>query len=161
MRGRDLNPRPPGYEPDELPAALPRGDGGGGWIRTTEGGANRFTVCSLWPLGNPSICMKRQQNSLSGGADDGTRTRNLLITNQLLCQLSYVGKADEVYYSKARPACQSFNCQVRGFPSSALASASPSAGHCRSTSHGGPNLPQSPGRISLPNSTSAPSTPKS
>ncbi|MDK2960539.1 MAG: hypothetical protein PWP12_723, partial [Bacillota bacterium] len=25
------------------------------------------------------------------GADDGTRTRNLLITNQLLCQLSYVG----------------------------------------------------------------------
>ena len=23
------------------------------------------------------------------GADDGTRTRNLLITNQLLCQLSY------------------------------------------------------------------------
>jgi hypothetical protein len=26
------------------------------------------------------------------GADDGSRTRNLLITNQLLCQLSYVGK---------------------------------------------------------------------
>ena len=24
-----------------------------------------------------------------GGAGDGTRTRNLLITNQLLCQLSY------------------------------------------------------------------------
>ena len=24
LRGRDLNPRPPGYEPDELPAALPR-----------------------------------------------------------------------------------------------------------------------------------------
>ncbi len=28
--------------------------GGGGWIRTTEGEAGRFTVCSLWPLGNPS-----------------------------------------------------------------------------------------------------------
>ncbi len=28
--------------------------GGGGWIRTTEGGASRFTVCPLWPLGNPS-----------------------------------------------------------------------------------------------------------
>jgi hypothetical protein len=27
-----------------------------------------------------------------GGADDGTRTRNLLFTKQLLCQLSYVGK---------------------------------------------------------------------
>ena len=24
MRGKDLNQRPPGYEPDELPAALPR-----------------------------------------------------------------------------------------------------------------------------------------
>ena len=27
----------------------------------------------------------------NGGADDGTRTRNLLFTKQLLCQLSYVG----------------------------------------------------------------------
>ncbi|WP_236623334.1 hypothetical protein, partial [Vibrio cholerae] len=25
--------------------------GGGGRIRTIEGGAGRFTVCSLWPLG--------------------------------------------------------------------------------------------------------------
>ena len=25
---------------------------GEGWIRTTEGFADRFTVCSLWPLGN-------------------------------------------------------------------------------------------------------------
>ena len=25
------------------------------WIRTTESVANRFTVCPLWPLGNPSI----------------------------------------------------------------------------------------------------------
>jgi hypothetical protein len=29
--------------------------GGGGRIRTSEGCADRFTVCSLWPLGNPSI----------------------------------------------------------------------------------------------------------
>src|SRR5438105_13527501 len=29
-------------------------DGGGGRIRTSEGFADRFTVCSLWPLGNPS-----------------------------------------------------------------------------------------------------------
>ena len=27
------------------------------------------------------------------GAGDGTRTRNLLITNQLLCQLSHIGTA--------------------------------------------------------------------
>ena len=28
---------------------------GGRRIRTFEGGANRFTVCPLWPLGNPTI----------------------------------------------------------------------------------------------------------
>ena len=27
---------------------------GGCWIRTNEGIAGRFTVCSLWPLGQPS-----------------------------------------------------------------------------------------------------------
>ncbi len=32
--------------------------GGGGRIRTIEGGAGRFTVCSLWPLGNPSRVLK-------------------------------------------------------------------------------------------------------
>ena len=25
------------------------------WIRTTEGVASRFTVCPLWPLGNPPM----------------------------------------------------------------------------------------------------------
>ena len=29
--------------------------GGRGWIRTTEVVDGRFTVCSLWPLGNSSI----------------------------------------------------------------------------------------------------------
>ena len=29
-------------------------DGGGGRIRTFEVDDGRFTVCSLWPLGNPS-----------------------------------------------------------------------------------------------------------
>ncbi len=54
--------------------------GGKGWIRTTEVADDRFTVCSLWPLGNLPIIF---------GAGDWNRTRNLLITNQLLCQLSY------------------------------------------------------------------------
>ncbi len=35
---------------------------------------------------------------LTGGAEDGTRTRDLLITNQLLYQLSYFG----VYEGKPR-----------------------------------------------------------
>ena len=30
-------------------------DGGERWIRTTEVVDNRFTVCSLWPLGNLSV----------------------------------------------------------------------------------------------------------
>ena len=34
------------------------------------------------------------------GAGDGTRTRNLLITNQLLCQLSYTSKAGASEWSR-------------------------------------------------------------
>jgi hypothetical protein len=47
-------------------------NGGGGRIRTSEGFAGRFTVCSLWPLGNPTDI----------GASGGTRTPGQLITNQ-------------------------------------------------------------------------------
>ena len=57
------------------------------WIRTTEAICSRFTVCPLWPLGNPSIFILKLPK-----ADDRTRTDNLLITNQLLCQLSHIGK---------------------------------------------------------------------
>ena len=53
--------------------------GGRWWIRTTEGVASRFTVCPLWPLGKSPIF----------GAGERNRTINLLITNQLLCLLSY------------------------------------------------------------------------
>ena len=73
--------------------------GGRGWIRTTESGAGRFTVCSLWPLGNPSsnqACARGAflrlglaafcgKSRIMPGAGDGSWTRNLLITNQLLC----------------------------------------------------------------------------
>ncbi len=33
-------------------------------------------------------------------ADDRTRTDNLLITNQLLCQLSHIGKCDGAYRAR-------------------------------------------------------------
>ena len=56
-------------------------NGGGGRIRTFEVTDSGFTVRPLWPLGNPTRY----------GANNGTRTRNLLITSQLLYQLSYVG----------------------------------------------------------------------
>ncbi len=54
-------------------------DGGGGRIRTFEGSAGRFTICSLWPLGNPTTgycslfgfrqkrCQWRQLLKIDGG----------------------------------------------------------------------------------------------
>ena len=56
--------------------------GGGGRIRTFEVCDGRFTVCSLWPLGNPTGL---------DGADYRNRTGDLLITSQLLYLLSEVG----------------------------------------------------------------------
>ena len=53
---------------------------------------------------------------LRSGAGDGTRTRNLLITNQLLCQLSYTSlhilqaaiATRRNYNTTNRGACQAF-----------------------------------------------------
>ena len=58
--------------------------GGRRWIRTTEARSDRFTVCSLWPLGNSP--------KYKNGAGGRTWTPDLLITNQLLYQLSYTSK---------------------------------------------------------------------
>ena len=63
--------------------------GGGWWIRTTEGIASRFTVCPLWPLGKSPIFNILFVGLI--GAGRRTRTPDLLITNQLLYQLSYTG----------------------------------------------------------------------
>ena len=77
-------------------------NGGGEWIRTTEVVDNRFTVCPLWPLGNSpinyEILYKACPASSSGrtaqfGAGERTRTPDLLITNQLLYQLSYTSSS--------------------------------------------------------------------
>ena len=79
-----MNLRPSGYEPDELPdCSTPRYEiNGWRWIRTTEAICSRFTVCPLWPLGNPSIFF----------LFDGTnraRTYDPLLVRQMLSQLSY------------------------------------------------------------------------
>ena len=50
-------------------------DGGGGRIRTSEGFADRFTVCSLWPLGNPTGLIWRSSG--------GRRSRVPLRTTRL------------------------------------------------------------------------------
>ena len=36
-----------------------RKNGGGRWIRTIEVSDSRFTVCPLWPLGNPTTTLER------------------------------------------------------------------------------------------------------
>ena len=55
LRRPDLNRRPPGYEPDELPdCSTPRQYKE--WAEkdsNLRSYRNRFTVCPLWPLGNP------------------------------------------------------------------------------------------------------------
>ena len=56
---------------------------GRGGFGPPKSGDDRFTVCSLWPLGNLPIY----------GAGDWNRTHNLLITSQLLCQLSYTSNS--------------------------------------------------------------------
>ena len=55
-------------------------------------------IYSLLPLATRESPHKAASGLVSGGADDGTRTRNLLITNQLLYQLSYIGTACDDYY---------------------------------------------------------------
>ncbi len=58
-------------------------DGGEGWIRTTEGDSRQiYSLFHLAALEPPHIL-----NCI--GAGDWNRTHNLLITSQLLCQLSY------------------------------------------------------------------------
>ena len=64
------------------------------WIRTTE--ANMQQIYSLSPLATREsihIWTSSAEEALANvQADDRTRTDNLLITNQLLCQLSHIGK---------------------------------------------------------------------
>ena len=43
------------YKPKKTPFKGVFFGGGQGWIRTTEVSDGRFTVCSLWPLGNLPI----------------------------------------------------------------------------------------------------------
>ena len=58
--------------------------GGRGWIRTTEG--NNRQIYSLFPLATRELS---HIDAMHCGAGGRTRTPDLLITNQLLYQLSY------------------------------------------------------------------------
>src|SRR5262249_33137592 len=64
----------------------------GGGFEPPKAYADRFTVCSLWPLGNPSMGRRPVPAKVPEGrvlAGEGTRTPNPLITNEMLYQLSY------------------------------------------------------------------------
>jgi hypothetical protein len=59
--------------------------GGEGRIRTSEGFAGRFTVCSLWPLGNLSTITPFQKQSPFGKtsnniAESARQSKNLSFT---------------------------------------------------------------------------------
>jgi hypothetical protein len=77
------------------------GPGGEGRIRTSEGIANRFTVCPLWPLGNlsdskssfadwtnPSCLRKRMENQRLTKVEKGLKGLEFYIFNKkfFLCQ---------------------------------------------------------------------------
>ena len=75
QRGLEMRSRP-GHR---MPLAITGiGKGIDPQIRTFEGGANRFTVCPLWPLGNPSIIYGTYR----------ARTYDPLLVRQMLSQLS-------------------------------------------------------------------------
>gem|GEM_PF-667212 len=89
---RDSNPRRSAWKADALPTELfPR------QARFLDG-----PLCLWWRGEDSNLRRLRQQiyslpplatrEPLQRGAGDGTRTRNLLITNQLLYRLSYASK---------------------------------------------------------------------
>ena len=90
--------------------------GGQGRIWTSEGIASRFTVCSIWPLWNlpknrmynfcfSVLCLTfvlaplRLMTFLYSGAGERLRTPDILITSEVLYQLSYTGNNHCLYLS--------------------------------------------------------------
>ena len=118
--------------------------GGQGWIRTTEVSDGRFTVCSLWPLGNLPIYIVSFFTIVCSGAGDWNRTHNLLITSQLLCQLSYTSIF--LFPYKWCPRAES-NHRQADFQSAALPTELP--GHIRALDYS-KALKWRPGRDSNP-----------
>ena len=91
-----MNLRPSGYEPDELPTAPPRGEKSK-WWREKDSNLRRRSrqIYSLLPLATREP-LHLHEIKLYFGAGERNRTPNLLITNQLLCQLSYTSISEVI-----------------------------------------------------------------
>ena len=111
---RGSNPRPSAWKADALPTELfPRWlfRGGGRRIRTSVG--IRRQIYSLLPLAaraSLQVMKFKRASSARDGAGDRTRTRNLLITNQLLYQLSHASLAPSLRSHRGAP----FGCPLGG-----------------------------------------------
>ncbi len=95
-----MNRRPSGYEPDELPdCSTPRQYqnkmGGEGF----EPSKLSQQIYSLPPLTTRESTQKLYLFLKKKKADDRTRTDNLLITSQLLCQLSHIGVYTQITFN--------------------------------------------------------------
>ena len=111
LREQDSNLRPSGYEPDELPAA-PSRDVKKEWWRGLDSNqrSRRRQIYSLLPLAT-----REPLHVKLNGAGEKNRTPNLLITSQLLYQLSYasaifvmISRSDKMYYIIPTNSCQPF-----------------------------------------------------
>ena len=83
LRGPDLNQRPSGYEPDELPTAPPRD-------KMVEGVGFEPTKRNAADLQSAPFSHSGTPPLKPSGADNRNRTYNLRFTKPLLCLLSYV-----------------------------------------------------------------------
>ena len=94
---RDSNPRPSAWKADALANwAIPASStnlkiqDGEGRIRTSEGWADRFTVCSLWPLGNLPVILGKLSPHLNRHHSDQApaKKNNPSQTSQLKLELA-------------------------------------------------------------------------
>ena len=95
--------------------------GGRWWIRTTEVEDDRFTVCSLWPLGKPPMLFISLKNLSRGKilkwswwTDSNPRPADYKSAalptelHQLVLLFAAVSLSDDVYYIAYKAICQHF-----------------------------------------------------
>ena len=97
MRGRDLNPRPSGYEPDDLPTDLPR------IVLQTDNQRNRSFMILLYLLSYPSMSRGQESNLWHKSSMRSIRYLQYCLHNYLTtkcCESKYqIGNFIEIYFS--------------------------------------------------------------